>query len=68
MAHTVELTDQELENLRELLEYAVGAENVELHHTRNWAFEQDIKKRQAAFRSILAKIGALPKAGKGKSN
>ena len=56
MIHKLELTDEEVDGLRELLKSTLDTRNVELHRTEAFAYKELVKARIELGEQILAKL------------
>jgi hypothetical protein len=56
MIHKLELTDEEVDGLRELLKRVLDMRNVELHRTEAFAYKDLVKTRIELNEHILAKL------------
>ena len=54
---TLELDEQEREELLQLLREALTETRVEVHHTQHPAFRDKVKERAQIYRRLIAKFG-----------
>ena len=56
MIHKLELTDEEVDGLRELIKHILDTKNVELHRTEAFAYKDLLKTHIELSEHILAKL------------